>query len=1061
MKHQADSKARTSPRLAKLTRPKLHAALARERLFAKLDACRHQAVLWISGPPGAGKTTLVATWLDKRRNPGLWYQADAGDGDAATFFFYLREAAIASGVKTLDGLPLLSPERSADLPGFARRWFRDLFAMLPVGATVTLDNYQEIPIESPLHRALAEACEEIPEGSQLIFLSWSEPTTDYARLAVREQIARIEWQDLKLSIEETRMIGTDLDEHTLQELHTQCDGWAAGFTLLRSRYRQTGLVSQMDQAGSMQNVFDYFMAQAFRDASQENQDTLVRTAFLPRFTIPMAVEISGNPKAGELFDWLYRKHLFVDRRYGDLVTYQYHALFRTFLLARALELYPEGSVNELNGRAARILADAGQGDDAVGLYLKACDWRAAAELILRLTPKLSAAGRGQTIRNWVAVLPSQVVEKTPGLNYLLGMAMLTIDPGDAYARLERAYHGFVSTGDRSGQLLAAGGCLSALYAGYTDMRPGQQWLSVLEPLLEDGTLFPSLEAEANLLSSLLVFTFVAAPLHPLNPRCTQRLLDLLHEPIDSNRRIVAASRLLGPLGLHGHIEMGRKLVALLEPVLKKPDVTEFSRASWSSGYQAFLLNAGDYTEEERIAAEHERIFVENRLGVGRGLFIYVGTLMLHAEIYVDRGDLDGALSINERRRRRISLQQSKPHSDALIEARVAAAKGQMDPARSALDEALLDMRRHGYALAGGPCNYLVAAVLVMLGDLDRAQELIEDSLRQIGDYPMPAIVCGLKLVQARIDDLRGQHDTSLALLRVVLAKMREARLGALTRTGPILRWACQTALRHGIETEYVRTIVRNMSMPPPSPDEPRWPWPLKVRTLGGFGVEVNGEPLKLGAKAPRRLLELLQASIALGQGASTEKLCAVLWPEAEGDAAEIAFRTALSRLRKLLGSDEILVHKEGRLALNEKRCWVDLWSTERLFDEIDEAPADDHAERLLELYRGAFLETATERAWMLEPRETLRTRFVTAVTRVGERLERHGEPEKALDLYRRALEQDAVAEGVYRRLMLVHLSLGQTAEALAAYRRCSQMLSVVLGVKPSPQTEALRRKLSA
>ena len=55
------------PTLAKLTRPKLHNVLARERLFALLDRCLPHAVIWICGPPGAGKTALAASYLDAHK----------------------------------------------------------------------------------------------------------------------------------------------------------------------------------------------------------------------------------------------------------------------------------------------------------------------------------------------------------------------------------------------------------------------------------------------------------------------------------------------------------------------------------------------------------------------------------------------------------------------------------------------------------------------------------------------------------------------------------------------------------------------------------------------------------------------------------------------------------------------------------------------------------------------------------------------------------------------------------------------------------------------------------
>jgi len=50
------------PQLAKLTRPRLHNAVARERLFELLDEKRKHPAIWVAGPPGAGKTTLVASF---------------------------------------------------------------------------------------------------------------------------------------------------------------------------------------------------------------------------------------------------------------------------------------------------------------------------------------------------------------------------------------------------------------------------------------------------------------------------------------------------------------------------------------------------------------------------------------------------------------------------------------------------------------------------------------------------------------------------------------------------------------------------------------------------------------------------------------------------------------------------------------------------------------------------------------------------------------------------------------------------------------------------------------
>ena len=52
--------------LAKLSAPRLHAAVRRERLFTRLDALRALPASWVCGPPGAGKTTLAASWIEAR-----------------------------------------------------------------------------------------------------------------------------------------------------------------------------------------------------------------------------------------------------------------------------------------------------------------------------------------------------------------------------------------------------------------------------------------------------------------------------------------------------------------------------------------------------------------------------------------------------------------------------------------------------------------------------------------------------------------------------------------------------------------------------------------------------------------------------------------------------------------------------------------------------------------------------------------------------------------------------------------------------------------------------------
>jgi DNA-binding SARP family transcriptional activator len=278
------------------------------------------------------------------------------------------------------------------------------------------------------------------------------------------------------------------------------------------------------------------------------------------------------------------------------------------------------------------------------------------------------------------------------------------------------------------------------------------------------------------------------------------------------------------------------------------------------------------------------------------------------------------------------------------------------------------------------------------------------------------------------------------------------------------------ALREGIERDHVRELIVARGIAPP-PDAPAdWPWRLRIRALGGFVLERDGEPLRFTGKAQKKPLELLKALIALGgRGVEASRLAAVLWPDAEGDTAKVSFDTTLYRLRKLLGYDAALVLSEGKLALDEAHLWLDVRAFEAAVARIDALLADNGAATetlaaaataLVAGYPGHFLAGEDDQPWLVGLRDRLRAKLIRAVLELGRRLQARGEWRKAAALFAHGLEADNLAEPLYRALMVCHRELGETAEALRAFRRCRELLSMVLGVAPSAETEAVRRTLA-
>jgi len=150
------------------------------------------------------------------------------------------------------------------------------------------------------------------------------------------------------------------------------------------------------------------------------------------------------------------------------------------------------------------------------------------------------------------------------------------------------------------------------------------------------------------------------------------------------------------------------------------------------------------------------------------------------------------------------------------------------------------------------------------------------------------------------------------------------------------------------------------------------------------------------------------------------------------------------------------------VSLDRRTIWVDIWAFERLLATVNGSMDKwETTDRALQLYRGAFLPEDNEEPWTVSCRERLRAKFVRHSAELGRHFSESGELERALDCFLHGLEADDLAEELYQGVMRCYQHMQRRAEGLAVYRRMRQTLSVTLGIKPSPVSEAIYRSLSA
>jgi len=246
---------------------------------------------------------------------------------------------------------------------------------------------------------------------------------------------------------------------------------------------------------------------------------------------------------------------------------------------------------------------------------------------------------------------------------------------------------------------------------------------------------------------------------------------------------------------------------------------------------------------------------------------------------------------------------------------------------------------------------------------------------------------------------------------------------------------------------------------------------VSIFTLGRFSLLLHGKPAEFGRKVPRRPLELLKVIVALsGREISTSSLISALWPDVDGDIAKRSFDTTLHRLRRMLGDARVLLMKEGKLSLDGRYCWVDVWSFERLLGQSHRVLLSDATgkqvssvgsltKKLINLYHDHFLANEDLTSWSVSMHARLRSKFIHHLLEVGRYMEIHGYWGEAMECYRKGIDVDDLIEVFYQRLMFCCLATNRRSEGLTVYRRCCQILSISLGLQPEPETVSLYRSL--
>lgn len=1052
---------------AKTALPQGAGICPRERLFRLLDEHHQSPLLWISGPAGAGKTSLISSYAKVRGLPVLWYQIDDRDSDPANFFYYLSLSAQNLDPSNKAALPLLRDEYLADLPAYSRRYFSDLYRRVKAPFLMVLDDCHEITDQSALYQIMQHSLSELPAGAAVVMVSRGSPPASFARLRLNRKMKVIDAEALSLTVEELRDLAVlsgkgHIDDAWLRLLHEKTHGWAAGAIMMIEHARTHAVLSTEVDQESLDVIFAYFASEVFAKVDPETRDFLLQTAFFPSMTLDMAVRLTGRPDAAVILSDMGYKHYFTEMRTSTERLYQYHDLFRDFLMSQARESFSVARMAEIQRRAAQILESTGHVDEAVAIHLSLADWNIATATILKYAAALTLQGRARTLESWIRALPHELIERTAYLLYWLGNCRLPFSIGEARALYEKSYELFKKQGHPEGEYLSWSGIVDTYRYEWGNFTPLDRHIMELEGLLARYPRFPSLEIEIRVLSSMFGTLIYHKPSHPMFPVWEERLKTLMQACADRNHRLIMSINLLPYYFWTGKFAKAWLIFNAMDEEVDAPDVPPLIQITWRLQKAFYHWLAGSTetcfaaVEEGWEIVTQSGVHVRDYLLLGQGASgaLVAGDLPL-AEEYIQRM----APVLNATR----MLDVGYYHYQA---AWLAFLKGNLPHALEHGNTATQLATTAGTPFPLAQCLTGLAQILFEQGQNGKALIHLARA-RRIGRSMSSELIeyhCLARLALYALD--RGKRAAGISLLRRIWALHRKMGNVSLPFwTAPEMARLCVYALEAGVESDHVKAYVRRRDLEFPDATPPsEWPWPLKIYSLGRFQVLRNDVPMVFGGKVQRKPLELLKALLAFGgRDVGVDQLAEALWPDAEGDIARQAFSTTLHRLRKLLDHDKALLLQNGRLSLDARHCWVDAWVLGRTLGQLQNQPYDakgtpELLDKAFRLYQGPFLYQEAL-AWALAPRDRLKSKFLRQLGDLCHRLEEAEEWNQAIDCYNKALEVDPLSEAFYQRLMLCHQQQGRRAEALAVYQRCHKTLGAVLGLPPSVETEAIRRSL--
>lgn len=1052
--------------------------LYRNDLFQKIDKYLQTSGSWIFGASGTGKTTLISTYLQRRKLQSIILKADTFGSDVETFLKTMSRAMEKSGLIAKSTIPAITCREisQSKISAHGRFYFNKLYSQINTQAVLVFDNLEKIDDGSPILIVLQNALEIAPEHVHLIFSSRRKPGKQFTRLEVNGRLATIDWRFLRFSIEEThalasKMSGEKMAANSIERIHRKTGGWPAAIQMLLQSMPTSSAVTLEFDSYSQNIIYDYIEAELFDPLPESDKNILLQTCIVPTVSPKLVEKLTGDTLAIITFERLYRDQLLIEKK--ATAEYEFNPLFRDFLLNKIQHNIMQNKLQSMIFTAANVISETTQIIEVVN-FLRKLEGHIEIESILSgLLKILLVRGDVDSAKEILTVLPSRMVASDPWTQLAALYNQSASEPNKHLLDLQRCFSGFSETKDEDGKLIILSEFFKTALSSVAlvTRKNIKMLLENLNKLDLQKTMRSQEIAQAKLIKNAFCLMALRKFDRKLLKKLERHCSTMLHKCMSSNTKKIIARNLAWKDLVFGNLYSAKFYFNMSNSYNEQEKHSHRWQIDTSLWESLYFWMTGRF--EDSYKTGHEGFLMACKNGFPHSSFLL--QCILAACDFCDQKLARSEKTLREIKKSELiigGLHIFFYHALAFWHALLCNQRPLM--------EIHSKMAQNHVKKSDSCFAYAAYYVLKSIASYQKAK--LSDAKAQTRIAVKLSRQSGIKFLQFSSHLISAQSSLSDEESTTSLPFLKKAFfLGK--KSGYFNAWLWQDqsmacllskALKSGIEVEYAQQLIRKHQIVNDSEHAggKHWPYPIRIYALNRFGLIIHGEPVYFSSRATSPLL-LLKSLITIGKNKCILKddLLTAIWPHVEREKALTNIKITLHRLRKKLRHHNAIIASKGKLKLNADICWVDTWAIEKLLTDVEKEwnkqatgcgspiKAVQMTRQLMQKMTPRFIPEVDDK-WAFSYRKQLNRRFFNCLKPLGAFFEKSNNWMDASIIYSKGMAHLPEEISFYEQLIHCYHQCGLRSMAISTYNLYRKKIADI-GLDDQSNSTALYKNILA